>query len=100
MVLTSPVKIWRNQKKIAKDIGKIGVIESFTLIRIPPSGFEKESPYPVVLVALDNKKMIGQLVDYDNYHLRTGQKVKAVLRRIKVPDKEEVIPYGIKFKPV
>lgn len=100
MITQSPVKIWRNQKKIAKSLGKIGVVESFTYIRVPPVGFEAQAPYPVVLVSIDREKLIGQLVDYEINQLKTGQKVKAVLRRIKESGKEGVIPYGIKFKPL
>lgn len=97
---TSPVKIWRNQPKTRHFLGKVGVVETFTIIRVPPAGFEPQAPYPVVLVNLGKEKMIGQLVDYIQDHLVIGQKVQAVLRRIKNPDNEGLIPYGIKFKPI
>lgn len=101
MFYNSPVKIWRNQKKIAKYLGKTGIIKTFTLIRVPPAGFERTEPYPVVLVEVSEKeKLVGQLVDYNPSQLKVGQKVEVVLRRIKETDKEGVIPYGIKFKPI
>lgn len=101
MFYNSPVKIWRNQKKIAEHLGKIGLITSFTLIRIPSSGFEKTEPYVVALVRIDKKEtLVGQLIDYRAHQLKIGQKVKIVLRRIKKIDKESIIPYGIKFKPI
>ena len=98
--MTSPVKIWRNQKKIRTQLGQSGEIISFTFIRTPPVGFEAYAPYPVVLVQLTSGRMVGQLVDFEVAHLKPGQKVKAVLRRIREPDTEGVIPYGIKFKPL
>ncbi len=98
--MISPVKIWRNQKKIREGLGLIGRIITFTYIRVPPEGFEEHAPYPVVMVDVGRRKLIGQLVDFTEAQLKIGQEVKAVLRRIWEPDAEGVIPYGIKFKPL
>jgi uncharacterized OB-fold protein len=98
--MISPVKIWRNQKNVREHLGKLGTVITFTFIRVPPEGFEAHAPYPVVLVKLSDRNMVGQLVDFDQVQLKIGQKVKAVLRRVREPDAEGVIPYGIKFKPV
>lgn len=98
--MQSPIKIWRNQKKIRRFLGRIGRIVSFTKIFIPPSGFEGQAPYPIVLVDFGGEKLVGQLVDFENEDLKINTKVKAILRRIRQPDKEGVIPYGIKFKPI
>ncbi len=99
--MISPVKIWRHQKKVAFLLDQEGKIISWTLIRVPPLGYEQEAPYPVVLVKLLNgEKIIGQLVDWQKKDLKIGKKVGAVYRRISKPDSEGVIPYGIKFKPV
>ena len=97
----SPVKVWRNQKKTNHILGKAGRILSYTLIYVPPLGFENEAPYPVVLVELeDAAKYTAQLVDYDEKNLQIGQKVIAVLRKTRNPGLEGIIPYGIKFKPI
>lgn len=99
--MISPVKVWRHQKKVASLLGQQGRIISWTLIRVPPMGFEQEAPYPVILVELQGKeRIIGQLVDWQENDLKTGKKVEAVYRRISKPDSEGVIPYGIKFRPV
>ncbi|OGG14881.1 hypothetical protein A2773_01270 [Candidatus Gottesmanbacteria bacterium RIFCSPHIGHO2_01_FULL_39_10] len=97
----SPVKIWRNQKKIQKLIGKEGKIVSHSLVYVPPIGFENEAPYPVVLVQFkDNKRYLAQLTDWNDNNLKIGQTVKAVLRKTRNAGDEGVIPYGIKFKPI
>ena len=99
--MLSPVKIWRNQKKIKELLGKAGKIVSWTLVRIPLAGFSDQAPYPVVIVELENNKRITcQMVDFDNKELRTGQKVLTIVRRITEPDADGIIPYGIKVKPV
>jgi len=98
--MISPVKVWRHQKEIASYLGKEGRIISWALIRVPPGGYEQEAPYPVVLVELsDKKRIVAQLVDWTKENLWVGQKVKVVYRRIRKPDSEGVIPYGIKLKP-
>lgn len=96
----SPVKLWRNQKKMRNLLGRVGVIETFTIIYQSPKGFENQAPYPVAIADFGAKKMIGQLVDYETGEVKIGQKVRAVVRRMREDHKEGVIPYGIKFKPV
>ena len=101
MVINSPVKIWRKQKEITSLLGRRGKIISYTVIRVPPLSFERQAPYPVVLVSFNDKeKRVGQLVDFDEKDLKIGREVEAVYRRIKEPDEEGVITYGVKFKPV
>ena len=97
----SPVKIWRSQKKIQNLLGKVGTIISYSLVYVPPEGFESEAPYPVVLVEFpDKEKYTAQLVDWGEKDLKIGQKVQAILRKTRNPGLEGVIPYGIKFKPI
>lgn len=99
--MNSPVKIWRNQKNIASLIGKTGRILSWTIVRVPPADFTDQAPYPVVLVELDGgKRVMCQLVDYDEKHLRFGQNVITTIRRVTHPDADGIIPYGIKVKPL
>ena len=100
-MVISPVKLWRRQKKTAVLIGKKGKILTYSLIRVAPKDFIEQAPYPVVIVKLDDgENMIGQLVDFEKEELKIGRKVIAVLRRIRTENKEEVIPYSIKFKPL
>ncbi|OIP86437.1 hypothetical protein AUK04_00585 [Candidatus Roizmanbacteria bacterium CG2_30_33_16] len=99
--MISPVKIWRRQKKIKKVMNKIGKITSWTIVYVPPSDFKKYAPYPVVLVELENnQKMMGQLVDYEKNELKVGQLVRTVLRKTQETAVEDVIAYGLKFKPI
>ena len=100
-MITTPVKLWRRQKKVASLIGKKGVILQWTIIRTPTKVFLKEAPYPVVIVQFaDEKKTIGQLVDWQEEDLVKGRKVVAVLRKLFPENAESVIPYAIKFKPI
>jgi uncharacterized OB-fold protein len=99
--MNSPVKIWRNQKKVASLLGRSGKIISWTVIRVPPGGFSDQAPYPVALVALDGGgRLAVQLVDWQSEDLVIGRKVYTVLRRVIHPDIDGIIPYGIKVKPL
>ncbi len=110
--MVSPVKVWRNQKKTARLIGKTGTIVAFTLVRVPPSDFTNQAPYPVVIVDLaggepfvrqpadQGKRITAQLVDWEDKHLVVGQPVVTVVRRIMEPTCDGVIYYGIKVKPI
>ena len=99
--MQSPVKIWRNQKKIASLIGKTGTIIAFTLIRVPPGEFTDQAPYPVALVELDDgKRITAQLVDCEFHDITIGKKIITIIRRVMKPNEEGVIPYGIKVKPL
>lgn len=97
--MISPVKLWRRQKFIPELLGKTGKIVSWTVIRTPPTGFKQFAPYITALVEFDDgNRMTGQVVDARLDAVETGQRVKAVLRKVRELDKEGVIPYGVKFK--
>ncbi len=99
--MISSIKVWRQQKKIRHKLGEVGKIVSWTEIYSTPKSFKKHYSYPVVLVKYPNgEKGVGQLVDYQNKDLRSGTKVKTVLRKTREVKKDEVIVYGIKFRPI
>lgn len=99
--MQSPVKLWRNQKKIAGSIGKTGKILAFTLVRVPPGEFADLAPYPVVIVEFsDNTRMCLQLVDWQDRDLHLGRPVRTVIRRVTKASADGVIPYGIKVTPI
>lgn len=99
--MTTPVKIHRHQKKTAFLIGKKGKIVVWTIIRVATKFFSSQAPYPVAIVKLENgEQIIGQLVDWQEEDLKKGREVVAVLRRSHTEDKESVITYTIKFKPL
>lgn len=100
-MVTSPVKLWRRQKNTSQLIGKKGKILNWTIIRVPAKSFMDQAPYPVVIVKMENEEnMIGQLVDWQEKDLKIGKEVVSVLRRLRTEEKEDVIYYNIKFKPL
>jgi len=99
--MISPVKIWRNQKEITKMLGKIGTILAWTIIRVPPTGFMKQAPYPLALITFDDHTHIMvQVVDCDGSNLEIGTKVRLVVRKTIETTEDGIIPYGIKAKTI
>jgi len=103
--MNSPVKIWRNQKHIAALLGREGKIVSWTIVRVPPTGFSSLAPYPVVIIEFsDGKRITAQLADLPSGRQAgqmdlVGMKVRVVVRRVCDPPTEGIIPYGVKVKP-
>jgi len=99
--MKSPVKIWRKQKKDAPILGMKGKVVTWTKIMVAPPKFQAFTPYVVVLVELENKeKIYGQLVDFDEKDVVINKKVKTVLRRSSSVSQNDLIEYGVKFKPL
>lgn len=97
--MTSPIKIWRNQKDLASLIGRKGKIVSWTTIRNPPAEFKNQTPYYVALVKLENGMSItAQITDCDENEPKIGQKVETIIRRTVPAKSEDIISYGIKVR--
>lgn len=99
--MNSAVRVWRKQQKDKKKLGKSGVIRSWTEVFVSPPKFDSITPYTVVLVELDSKELVyGELVDFEIKDRKIGTKVTAVFRKIGDVGQEDLVEYGVKFKPV
>lgn len=95
--MQSPVKIWRNQKKVQQYVGKSGKLVTWTVIRVPPEGYANQAPYAVGIVELKSGKRITcPLIIDDVTRIQFGQSVELTVRRMKEPEADGVIVYGIK----
>jgi len=75
-----------------------GVIESFTVIRAAPEGFEHMAPYVIAIIKLDEGTNIsGQVVDGPD-EVAVGKRVRPVFRRITQDGDAGLIHYGIKWE--
>ncbi len=94
------VRVWRQQQKDKKSLGRVGVILSWTEISVAPPRFESILPYTIVLVEYEDKeRAYGQLVDFDTAQRAIGSRVVSIFRRTRDVGPEDVIEYGIKFRP-
>ena len=76
-----------------------GEIYTHSTIHYPPAGFERQVPYSVAIVKLDEgPKMTAQIVEFE--HIEIGMKVESCIRKIYVDGETGIIHYGIKFRPI
>jgi scaffold protein (connect acetoacetyl-CoA thiolase and HMG-CoA synthase) len=74
-----------------------GKILTYTIIRVGPSNFSKETPYAVAIIELtDGVKLTAQVAETDLNKVSIGQKVKLVFRRIQDEGKSGLHCYGYK----
>jgi len=90
----------RGRKFETTELAKTGQVETFTVIHVPPSGFEDEAPFAVGVIKLDDGvKITAQIVDCDPTELAIGDRVSMEFRRIQEDGESGIICYGYKFVP-
>ena len=79
-----------------------GDVETFTIIRVAPSGFGDEAPYAVGdrQAAWTSVKVTAQIVDCDLDKLAIGDPVRLEFRRLQQDGESGILCYGYKFVPV
>lgn len=78
-------------------LNREGKILTFTIIRVAPDKFSKETPYVVVIIELnDGVKITAQVTDCDIDKVEIGAKVKIVFRKIQDEGKWGLHCYGYK----
>lgn len=75
-----------------------GKILSWTVIHVPPEGFETQTPYVVAIIELEEGTNIAAQIVDDPENVRSGKYVKPVFRRMFSDDPDGLIHYGLKFK--
>jgi|CXWK01.1.fsa_nt_gi uncharacterized OB-fold protein len=99
--MSSPVKHWRDTKKLNQNLSQKGKLLVWTKIFTAPSGFEYQAPYFAGIIELENgTKVPSQIIDCEESDLKIGLKVISVVRRSRKPQAADIIEYGIKFKPL
>ncbi len=75
-----------------------GTVVTYTVVRVPPTGFVDQSPLPIAIVELTNgvrlMVQIGDVADPDELHI--GMKVRLEFRRISADGEAGNIFYGHK----
>ena len=75
-----------------------GKIVSYTIIRVPPEGFQNYTPYAVAIIELDEGTRLSGQVIGDISKLDVGKRVRPVFRKIQEDGSSGLIQYGIKFE--
>jgi len=79
------------------NLSREGKILTFTIIRVGPDKFSKETPYVVAIIELnDGVCLTAQVADCDVDKVEIGDKVKLVFRKIQDEGKSGLHCYGYK----
>ena len=90
----------RSQEFEKTTLAKTGTVETFTVIRVAPTGFGDEVPYIVGIIKLDDGvKLTAQIVDCDPESVEMGTPVRLEFRRVQQDGESGVLCYGYKFVP-
>jgi uncharacterized OB-fold protein len=80
------------------EMPKSGKIMTYTQLYEPLPGFEDQIPLCIALVELDNGvRVLSQLVDVPEDGVKTGARVRAVVRKVQVDGDSGQFLYGYKF---
>lgn len=78
-------------------LSREGKILTFTIIRVGPDKFSKETPYVVAIIELnDGARLTAQVADCDVNKVEIGNKIKLVFRKIQDEGKSGLHCYGYK----
>ena len=90
----------RRRGKIVKHTFKgEGKIVSYSTIYVGAKGFERQVPYVLAIVELDEgPRLTAQIVDAKEKDVNIGDRVEVVFRKILQDDPEGPIHYGYKFR--
>ena len=75
-----------------------GKIVTYTQLHEPLPGYEAQAPFYLAVVKLENgARVLTQIVDSPDESVKSGAKVRAVVRRARVDGDSGQIIYGFKF---
>ncbi|HKB87185.1 MAG TPA: Zn-ribbon domain-containing OB-fold protein [Ignavibacteriaceae bacterium] len=78
-------------------LSDLGKILTYTVIRVGPSNFSKETPYAVGIIEVnDGVRLTMQIADIDVNKVEIGQKVRIIFRKIQDEGKSGLHCYGYK----
>ncbi len=85
-------------KMVEYEFSGKGTVESFTVVHTPPDNMEKQAPYVLAIIKLEEGPMLtAQVIDVDPKDVRIGMPVKPVFRKISEDGESGLISYGYKF---
>ncbi len=82
-------------------LNREGKVLTYTIIRVAPSQFVDQAPYPIAVVELkDGVRLLTQISDCDVDKIKIGMQVKLEFRKVSEDGDAGIINYGYKAVPV
>ena len=76
-----------------------GKVYTYSVVYGAPKDFEKQSPYVIGIVELEEGTKITSQIDCEPEEVKIGMPVEATFRKIREDGCDGVISYGYKFVP-
>jgi uncharacterized OB-fold protein len=89
-----PAAYWRSTQQWKKLLGKKGVVIASTVIYVTAPQLKEFAPYSYLILEVEGRRVECLGADYQTF--QAGDHVMCVLRKMAIPSKEQLIPYGIK----
>ena len=78
-----------------------GTVYTYTIVHVPQQGFEREIPYALAIVELEEgAKITAQLCDVDPEDVKIGMAVEVAFRKVSEDKEDGIIHYAYKFAPI
>ena len=82
-------------------LNREGKVLTYTVIRVAPSQFVDQAPYPIAVVELqDGIRLLTQITDCNVDDIKIGMQVKLEFRKVSEDGEAGIINYGYKAVPV
>lgn len=82
-------------------LSREGKVLTYTVIRVAPSQFVDQAPYPIAVVELkDGVRLLTQITDCNVDDIKIGMPVKLEFRKVSDDGEAGIINYGYKAIPV
>ena len=93
-----PAAYWRSAQHWQRLLGKKGVVIASTVIHVAPPQLKEFTPYSYLILEVEGKRV--ECLGADHQTFQAGDQVLCVLRKMAIPSREQLIPYGIKATKV
>jgi len=93
-------KCRRSSRSVPFKFKGLGEVVTYTIIHSSTKDFEKQTPYILAIIKLDEGPRLTSQVICDHNDIHIGMKVKSAFRKLGEESEKGMLYYGTKFVPL
>ncbi len=93
-------KCRRSSRSVPFKFKGLGEVVTYTIIHSSTKDFEKQTPYILAIIKLDEGPHLTSQVICDHNDIHIGMKVKSAFRKLGEESEKGMLYYGTKFVPL
>ncbi|MDD1744546.1 MAG: Zn-ribbon domain-containing OB-fold protein [Candidatus Methanoperedens sp.] len=93
-------KCRRSSRSVPFKFKGLGEVVTYTIIHSSTKNFEKQTPYILAIIKLDEGPRLTSQVICDHNDIHIGMKVKSAFRKLGEENEKGMLYYGTKFVPL